>query len=251
MNNKKCHYCGFINFVTEEVCRKCEAVLASDDQSAMTFAPPGQQYNFQNSYRRPRAKSRFPFMTVGAIAFAGIGLALVFYVIGHRKTAAVHWQDFRPRQSEMTFIMPGEPKALDEMVTPTVMGLIKHRIYESVVGGQGSVAVCVVEYPSQLPEGLPVEAILNGELEGALKRTNSTLISKRDITIGGYSGLEFEMAPPSNLTPRIEKGFGKLVQTRDHLYMFLILPMEGSTLFNERDKFLSRATFGDSKNAKL
>jgi hypothetical protein len=151
----------------------------------------------------------------------------------------------------MTFIMPGEPKALDEMVTPTVMGSIKHRVYESVVGGQGSVAVCVVEYPSQLPEGIPVETILNGELEGALKRTKSTLISKRNITIGGYQGLEFEMAPPSNLTPRIEKGFGKLVQTRDRLYMLLILPMEGSTLFNERDKFLSNATFGDSKNAKL
>ena len=252
MNNKKCHHCGFINFLTEEVCRKCEAVLASDDQSAMTYAQPGQHYNLQNPYQQTRRKTGFPFLKVGVIALVAVSVLVTFYVIGHLKSAAITWREFRPRESEMTFIMPGEPKAYDPMSTPTVMGSITHHIYESVIRGQGSVALCVVEYPAQLPDDLPVETILNGELEGALKRTNSTLISKRNITVSGYRGLEFEMAPPSNLTPRIEKGFGRLVQTPDRLYMLLILPKEGSTLFNDKDKFLSSATFvNPNQNAKL
>lgn len=251
MNNKKCHYCGFINFLTEEVCRKCEAVL-SDDQSAMTYAQPGQHYNFQNPYQQPRPKTGFPFLKVCVIALVVMSALVTFYVIGHLKTAAITWREFRPSESEMTFIIPGEPKAYDPVVTPTMMGSIKNNMYESVVAGQGSVALCVVQYPRTLPEGYLVDTVLNGELDGALKRTNSTLISKRNITVGGYSGLEFEVAPPSNLTPRIERGFGRLVQTPDRLYMLLILPKEGSTLFKDKDKFLSSASFvNPNQNAKL
>ena len=66
--------------------------------------------------------------------------------------------------------------------------------YESLIRGQGSTLYVVVDFsPAISTEGISYEEMLDAELNGMMKRTSSTLISKRSITVNGYTGLEFEI----------------------------------------------------------
>jgi hypothetical protein len=83
------------------------------------------------------------------------------------------------------------------------------------------------------------EKALDAELNDLLRRTNSTLVSKRSTTLGSFPGLEFEIRPPSNMSSRGEKSYGKMFIARNQLYFLSITATEGSELMRGKDRFLN------------
>src|SRR5207302_2718362 len=102
MNNKKCSFCGFINFVSAETCKKCEAMLVSASETPQAGEPyygqPAQRYAASGVVPYS-SKSRFPILKVVAYVFVGLvvlsalsggGVALL------KSRSKVSWREYHP-----------------------------------------------------------------------------------------------------------------------------------------------------------
>src|SRR5207237_989621 len=102
MNNKKCSFCGFINFVSAETCKKCEAMLVSASEAPQAgetyYGQPAQRYA-PGRVTPYSSKSRFPILKGVAYVFAGLvvlsalsggGVALL------KSRSKVTWREYHP-----------------------------------------------------------------------------------------------------------------------------------------------------------
>ncbi|HEX5703868.1 MAG TPA: hypothetical protein VFX97_11755 [Pyrinomonadaceae bacterium] len=239
MNNKKCHYCGFINFVSAEACRKCEAVLSETaEQSAYDSAPTYR--GGVNSYNQPYpAKSRFTLGKACACVL-GLSVAVIIYTFGMgviRGHAKVNWIEFRPDGQTFTIAMPNEPIREKMDLPPIPNGKISAHVFISEVQGQGVAGFCYADYSGV--ELSDTAYVLDGALNGLVTRSNSTLLSKNPTNYQGMPGLDFELTPPESAGVKNGRGFGRLLISGNRLYMFFITASEGSDLLAGKDKFLN------------
>jgi len=243
MNNKKCPYCGFINFVTAEACRKCETNLLESEEGNHTFyTEPSAYRGGVNSYTQPYpTKSRF---TLGkaVVAVAGLVVGAVVFTVGVgliRGHARVKWIEYHPDGLEMTIMMPNEPTRIEPVLTPTAGGTMSNHTYASMVPRQGTVMFCFVDYNGiYITEDIAAEA-LDAELSAFVSRTHSTLISKNPINYQGMTGLEFEMSPSVELGPKGGRSYGKLFVNSNRLYFLSITAGNDTDLLAGKDKFLN------------
>lgn len=265
MNNIKCPNCGFINFVQEEYCRKCNTGLHTMYQAQYQTQYQPQQYQQQPYYNTQTSnygygyanqypsyytnqKTGFPLLKVFLGVF--IGLVVVSAITGGgaaflKRTSKTNWREFRPDGSRMAVMMPSEPRTEEPISTPTQMGNIVNHIYISKVSGQGTAMFCYVDLPFDVNSYSEIspERILDEELNDLLKRTNSTLISKHGISLGSYTGLEFELKPPGNLSEPIEKGIGRFYLKGKQLYLLVLTARENTELKTGKDKFLNPSVY--------
>ena len=243
MNNKKCPNCGFINFLKDESCRKCSTNLDAPGQPDETCSssPYAFEPGYQNQYHQPAAKKGFPllkvflFILVGLIVFSALTGAATRFL-----TSKVEWREFRPSGAAVTVMMPKEPTAHDPVTQTLAFGSMTNHMYTATVGRQGSALYLYVDYSVNISSpDVPYEKLLDGELDALVKRTNSTLISKQSITVGGNPGLQFEMKPPSNFELSAARTFGKFFIAKNQLYLLGITATEGSELFSGKDTFLN------------
>lgn len=240
MNNKKCPSCGFINFANADVCKKCEAVLA---------APVDSQYNIYNDlhygasapvYQPYPTRRKFPILkgfVISIVALAAVS-TVRYTLLGRSR---INWIEYHPESMDITVMMPSEPTRMEPVTTPLPTGSMTNHSFASVVTGQGSAVFCFVDYIGTgdwLSRDMMKRA-LDAELSDFLRRTNSQLISKKEITYGGMSGLEFETEPPDNLSPKVARSYGRMLITQTRLYFLSIAAAEGTELFAGRDKFLN------------
>jgi len=242
MNNKKCPYCGFINFVNAEACRKCETSLIEDEaQHAYYDAPPPYRGGV-NSYNQPYpTKSSFTFgkavLCVGGLVFGAIVYTFGMGLIGSH--TRVNWIEYHPDGLDISVMMPNEPTRVEPVLTPTAGGSMSNHTYASVVPSQGTVVFCFVDYNGiNISDDLVPQA-LDAELNGFVSRTHSTLISKNPIYYQGMSGLEFEISPSGELGSKGSKSYGKMFVTSSRLYFLSITAGENTDLLASKDKFLN------------
>jgi hypothetical protein len=250
--NKKCSYCGFINFATAEECKKCEAVLAS-------FDGPQEPAQFDYSAEPPRGYVAQPYQTkrsfpvLKTFVFVFIGMVVLSTLAGWKRgfpflgLGKVKWVEYHPESMDLTVMMPNEPTKIEPVTTPLPTGTMTNHSFISGVPGQGSAMFCFVDYtgtgtwlnPDTIARGL------DAELNDFLRRTNSTLISKNQITYGGMPGLEFVTQPPAGAGAT--KAYGKMFMSQTRLYFFSIAASEGSELFAGKDKFLNPLMYNSSE----
>ena len=130
------------------------------------------------------AKRRFPILAGCLIVLSCLGFLAPFLVAGMLTPSKVAWQDFRPAEGLFSVKMPSAPKAHDPQVERVGSYTMTNHPYESLVRGQGSTLYVVVDFsPAISTEKVSYEQMLEAELSGLVKRTSSTLISKRSITV--------------------------------------------------------------------
>lgn len=241
MSNIKCPYCGFINFVNAEVCRKCETVLNPSDGAESHQEPAGYKSGYGHSAQRyalAPQKTKVPiFKILGVIVLIGVASAVGLGLLAYNMR--VRWEMLQPDGSDLIFWMPGQFTTNDVGPTPTAIGIMTKRMSVSTVPRQGSATLAVVNFSQGFPAGMPKEQVLDAELANVLKATDSKLVSKNFITVHGLQALEFEMIPPSNVGSGNVKGYGKLILGSSRLYLAALVANEGSTLFRQKEKFLN------------
>lgn len=263
MNHIKCPNCGFINFIHDEVCRKCSTGLHNayhQPQSAQQSYQPqpvyagagGQYQNYGHGYANPNpyqtsgyeseTKSGAPVLKI-VLGVVG-GLILLSVLFGGAmlsRQSKVAWRDFSPSGAGITVKMPSEPKAQAPIQTPTQMGTMTNRIYISSITGQGTVMFCHVEFPFTVTDfgEAKITEMLDAEMRNVLKSTNSTLISKKPMTFGGQPALEFDSKVPSNVSSPADKSTVRLYVATNKLYMLVFTAKEGSELMRGKDRFLN------------
>jgi len=254
MNNKKCPYCGFINFVTAEACRKCETVLTSDESQLAYFDAPPTYRGGVNSYNQPYpTKSGFTLgkavlcivgLVFGALVYAG-GVGML------RSHAKVKWIEYHPDGLDITVMMPNEPTRFEPVLTPMTGGTMSNHSYASMVPGQGTAMFCFVDYSGIYISDKIANEALDAELSSFLTRTNSTLISKHPIDYQGMTGLEFEISPSADIGPKGGRGYGKMFVTASRLYFLTITAGNDTDLLASKDKFLNPKIYEGARPARL
>lgn len=246
MNNKKCPNCGFINFLKDESCRKCNTNLDAPGQPDEGYAgPPAYAVGYQNQYQPPVAKKGFPLLKVVLCLFLGLIVLSVLTGAGVSllmHNAKVEWREFRPEGASVSVMMPKEPIPHDPIIQTVSFGTITNHMYTATVRGQGSAVYIYVDFSIDISSpDVPYEKLLDGELDALIKRTNSTLVNKQPITVGGKPGLQFEIKPPSNYELPGARTFGKFFIVKNQLYLLGITATEDSQLFSGRETFLDPA----------
>lgn len=236
--NKKCSSCGFINFLTAEVCKKCEAPLAESANSNYSIYND-LHYGAQVPPPPPYAtKSRFPVLKVIVLVVVGLAVmsTLKVALLGR---SGIKWVEYHPESMDLTVMMPTQPTRMEPVTTPLSTGSMTNHSFGAVVPGQGSAVFCFVDYTGSWFSQDVMKRALEAELADYLQRTNSRLIAKKEITFSGMQGLDFETQPPDNLTPKVARAYGRLFITQSRLYFLSITAAEGSELFAGKDKFLN------------
>ena len=243
MNNKKCPYCGFINFLQAEACRKCETVLTDLPEERPDNGPPVYRGGVSSNRQPYNAKSGLTagrvFICVAGMLFGGI-----FYVLVIRPhlldlfTAKCEWTEYRLAGSDFTVTMPGKPSPVrPDDIPPEVKALSGH-IVISEVANQGVATFAFVDSPNQVDIS-KAEETLNRAVNGSLEKTKSRLISKTSVTVYGMPGVEFECEPPPDTFRKPGHAYGKYFINSSRLYMLFIAGTEGSEVLAGKDKFLN------------
>jgi len=156
------------------------------------------------------------------------------------KPGKVAWQDFRPAQGLFTVKMPSEPIARDPQVKQFGPYTFTKHMYESYINGQGGAIYVVTDFSPVLSvQGVSYDQMLDAELSNLVTATSSTLVTKRSVTVNGYTGLEYEVKPPEKLALSSPKAFGKIFMNSEHLYVMQITASESSELLAGKDDFLN------------
>jgi len=187
------------------------------------------------------AKRRLPvvaglLMGLSCVALFG---TIVFSAVMLQGVKKVAWRDFRPAQGLFTVQMPSEPIAHEPTTERSGPYMFTRHMYESRVGG-GSTLYIVVDFSPPLSmENFSYEKALDWELNNIAQKTSSAIVSKTNVTVNGYPGVEFELKPPDNLALASPKSFGKIFMNSEHEYLMSITASEGSELLAGKDTFLN------------
>lgn len=239
MNNKKCHYCGFINFVTAEECRKCEAVLTAPGEPS-SFDRPATYRGGSNAYATPYpTQSRFPILKGFAIVavvlavFAGVLWLGMGFIRGGAK---IQWSEYHPDGLPITVMMPNTPVRLGPVVTSIPGGgtMSQHQ-YTSTVAGQGAAMFSFADVRGAFLNRADMPRYSEAALQGLLPHLNAALVSKTPIEFQGMPGLEFEIKSLDD----DERGYGKLFVSPTRMYVLIIAGHEGTNLMAGKDQFLN------------
>ena len=246
--NKKCPYCGFINFVGAEACRKCETVLTELPHESSAYDRPPVYRGGVSSDRQPyKTGSSFTLSRL-VLCIAGLLTGSIFYVVAIRPhvvgfvlTDKCVWTEFRPAGTDLTVMMPSKPRKPDpgdlSQLQSWQRNLLDHA-FQSEVEGQGVAGFTFFDFPE--PQDMnKSEQLLNTAVDGTLTKTESTLISKRLITYYGMAGMEFECVPPPKTFGKPGRAYGKFFVNSNRLYTFFIVGVEDSELLAGKDKFLN------------
>ena len=239
MNNKKCHYCGFINFVTAEECRKCEAVLTAPGEPS-SFDRAQTYRRGSNAYATPYpTQSRFPILK--AFALVVVVLAVFFTVTRWglglvRSGGTVNWIEYNPDGLPITVMMPNTPVRLEPVVTSIPGGgTISQHQYTSTVAGQGAAMFSFADVSGRWLNKADMPRYSEAALQAMLPQLNAALVSKSPIEYQGMPGLEFELKSLDD----DERGYGKLFVSPTRMYMLIIAGHEGTNLMAGKEKFLT------------
>lgn len=243
MNNKKCHYCGFINFVQAEACRKCEAVLSDAAEQSVYDRPPTYRGGV-NAYSQPyAAKKNFSFLK--GFLLSAASLVVVATVLGWggflNRFQRIKWREYHPDGLSFTVMMPNEPTRIEPQLTPLPTGNMSNHTFLATVSGQGTVMFCYVDYTGATIETSRASEALDATLDEFITLTKSTLVAKKSITYQEMPGLEFEVSPPAEGATKVSRGYGKIFFNfnSSRLFVLSITANEGSDLLAGKDQFLN------------
>src|SRR4030095_10170112 len=122
----------------------------------------------------------------------GLGGFAALFIMGAavglvRNFSFFDWQEVQPDRSDLAVMMPGRPQIVGPFATQVFkagsLQSIQKIVYQSEVDG-GEARFSIIEAPKELSFN---DQALTEFLNEELSTTKSTLVSKRDITLGGYS----------------------------------------------------------------
>lgn len=243
--NQKCPYCGFINFADAAECRKCGTFLKEVPESSALHSAPTYRGGV-NSDRKPYKTER---SSSSKLLIAIVGLALGASVYGwfvrphvlafFARQAKCEWTEYRPEGVDFTLTMPNKPTKMAPITMPLEDGSLSLQRFACEVAGQGVAGFTLVDYTGPARDMSKADELLNAEVDDFLRRSNSTLISKRMINYHGMAGVEFESTPPENLFPKPARNYSKFFITSTRFYGLFITGGENSEVLAGKDKFLN------------
>jgi hypothetical protein len=233
MNSNRCGNCGFLNFASASVCKRCKVEFETAQAQAGNMPSGSYEIDRQANYEvapfqtatqwpQPAYQPSFPppppmyFQTpiaplpraskngaanavlwtlLGVAVFIALGIGAVWKFGSHAVAANYAWQEYASPDGSFTILMPNHPmETVQSQSTPA--GEIQMHISGVNMGQNGAYLIAYADYPGNFSK-LPSQELLDAGAQGAVSRSGATLVSKKNITLDGYPGVELELLPPA------------------------------------------------------
>ena len=221
MSSLRCLNCGFLNFAADTVCKRCRAALVppSDNpyfnsyvasmqggyQPAPSYPQPAPGYaqpDYSQTYF-PGPVAPLPRMSknggtnaallalVGLVVAVAIGIG-VLWKIGNGRAANFAWQEYNSEDASYSVMMPKQPAHMVQS-QPTAVGNLQVHIMMADMDDKGAFMVMHSDYPQEFSK-LSAEEMLDASTQGVADETQTTVLSRKNISLDGHSGRELELS---------------------------------------------------------
>jgi hypothetical protein len=212
MSSNRCAACGFLNFATASVCKRCRASLQppSDNPYFNSYvagyyggyqpAPAYGQPPYASSYY-PVAPlpsvSRNAGVNIALLALLGMALAVaagiwVFWKVGNNGSANFAWQEYNSEDGSYAIMMPTRPAHFTQ-TQQSVVGDLEVHMMAADMHNDGAFMVGHADYPGD-SYAVSADELLDMSAQGAVNSTEATLLGKKKISLDGHPGLELELS---------------------------------------------------------
>src|SRR6185369_9610832 len=153
------------------------------------------------------------------------------------------WREYVSTDGGFTIQMPEEPEVKIEQINSQVGTVPMHSLYANLEGN-GSCTSMFFDY-SEYELTMPVKEFLDHGVKMYLKEFDASLISKTDITLDGYEGVEIESTPNGTSTRRPIRSTARIYWAPDKKYVYVnhVVGLESGTLYTQKSKFLDSFRF--------
>ncbi len=173
----------------------------------------------------------------GAIAVAaGIGFLWKF-----NKPASDNftWQEVKAPDNSFTVSMPVKPIESSN----SVGGNIQMHSWTGNMNKDGFYAVAYADYPGAGSSKISSNFLLDSAAQGAASNSGAQIVSKKNITLSGYPGLETDMDVPTSAVPGGGKVACRIFWVTPRIYIVCAGGPESSPVYTSRVKFLDSFRF--------
>jgi hypothetical protein len=132
---------------------------------------------------------------LGVAVFIALSIGAIWKFGKPASSANYVWQEYKAPDESYTILMPNHPvEIVQSQSTPA--GEIQTHISGVEMGQNGAYMVAYADYPGNFTK-LSSQELLDAGAQGAVTRSRATLVSKKNITLDGYPGVELELLPPA------------------------------------------------------
>ena len=248
MNNIRCGNCGCLNFASATSCKRCKAEfeIAQAAVGSSTFGDystvpqvnyqPMQQWtqpSYPPAYQPPPPYFSAPiaplpraskngatnavlWMLLGLTVVIALGIGYV-WKFGKPASANYAWQEYKPQDESYTIQVPGKPvESVQDLPSPA--GQLQMHASLVNMSSREAYLTAYIDYPDNF-RNLSSDALLDGAAQGGLNNSNSTLVSKKRITLDGYPGIELEMMLPTGEVQGGGRAYSRIYWVAPRVYI--------------------------------
>ena len=160
------------------------------------------------------------------------------------------WRKYESIEGKFSIQMPDEPEVRIDHVNSKAGLVPMHSIYADLNGG-GSCMSAYFDY-SEYRLTIPTEEFLDETIKRFIQKDNAVLVSKKEISLNGYKGLEIVTAPNSIFGEFITRSITRMYWAPDTKFLYvnhLTGPTSGA-LFIQRSTFLDSFKFASQQQAE-
>jgi hypothetical protein len=136
-------------------------------------------------------------------------------------TVAGNWINVAPADQGFTILMPG--KATEQSQPVGSDARVENHLLTLDTSLAGYV-VSYVQFPDEVTDPVAIKELLDRGRDGGVQSSNGQLKSEKEITIKGFSGREWVMTLPGNLTAR-----ARAYWVKRRLYQIVFVVKEEAT----------------------
>ncbi|MDQ3817403.1 MAG: hypothetical protein M3362_06900 [Acidobacteriota bacterium] len=272
MNNFRCVQCGFLNFSAATVCKRCKAEFAAAPEQIVNPASTNYETSRQPSYQatgygaaaqwpQPAYPSPLPpppiylpspiaplprtsrngatnavlWTLLGLTIFIAVGIGFIWRFAKPAQTLT-GWQEYTSQDGSYTVQMPIKPYESEESQQYPAGQLTMHVMMASMQE-KGIYVAAYTDYPN-VSKNVSTKMLLDFAAQGAVNNSGATMLSKKEITLGGYQGIEVEMDVPASKIPGGGKATCRIYWASPRIYILFVGGSTSSGVYESRSKFL-------------
>lgn len=215
MTSIRCSQCSLVNFTTASTCKRCGTPLAIEEMtdwetnphnhdtaytpptdgwsSVQTQLPPQTYYASTHPVSDSRSKKTIGIVVIAILCVVAV-ISIPLYLKSGKAMDSVsyNWRDYSPDDVSFSISMPGEPKH----ATMGRGGLQMHMTTVEL-GKHNAFAVMYADLPPAAMN-LPVDRIFDAALESMKRRQEMIVLSRKEISLEGHTGMELGLKPPAS-----------------------------------------------------
>jgi len=115
-------------------------------------------------------------------------LATILVFAGFTTTSAAEWQTLKSQDGNFRVTMPGKAKTFTRTINTGVGQIKLHFFFVPTHQGKTAYMVIYNDYPAEFAKQADGKQVVNGAVNGAVRKRKGKVLKKKDISLDGHPG---------------------------------------------------------------